>query len=216
PVADFRTFKIDGKNLIAPTGKHDHRNSGILSVRRVDRHRRPRHLAHANRRPPAGKKVFPRRLSVLWPRDRLRIRGRTRPYRYLRMSRRWLPHGLLRAQTAKRRYNTKSKHQKPHRNPPFKLEGGACRFSRSTRMNRVRPKPRPSAAPTKIGNRKSGCSTCRRLMPSAFSHPAAGNWKSLCRSIRACFRFVFDRSIGLPARKSSPPASKSDGAVDKN
>jgi hypothetical protein len=42
-------------------------------------------------------------------------------------------------------------------------------------------------------------------VPSAFGHPAAGEWKSMCRSIRACFRYAFDRSIGLLARKSRPP-----------
>src|SRR5439155_18582943 len=104
-------------NLIAPARKHDDRSARILSLRRIDRDRRPRHIAHANRWPPAGKKVFPRRLSVLWPRDTLRIRSRPRPYRYLSMSRRWLPGRLLLAQTVKRKHNTESKEQRLHHNP---------------------------------------------------------------------------------------------------
>jgi hypothetical protein len=121
PVTDFRAFKIDGKNLIAPAGKHYHRSAGILSLRRVDCHRRPRYVLHLNPRPAGNQRVLTRRRRDLWPCRRLGIRHCPRPYRHLRMSRRWLPGRRLRAQTGrskpKHEHNAESKDQRLHHNP---------------------------------------------------------------------------------------------------
>jgi len=116
PITDFRAFKIDGQNLIAPTRKHHYRNTRILSRRRIDRHRRPRDVAYISPRP-ASDQLLSIRRCTLRPPDRLRIGHRPWPDRHLRMSRRGLPGRGLRAQAAKRKYQIiESKDERPHRN----------------------------------------------------------------------------------------------------
>ena len=108
PVTDLRAFQIDGQNLIAPARKHDDCCASILSLRRIDRHRGPRDGADSPG-PATDEVVLRSRRRDFRPRDGLRIRHCPRPYRYLRMSRRWLPDSLLRAHTARRKQNTKAK-----------------------------------------------------------------------------------------------------------
>ncbi len=123
PITHLRALKIDGQTLIAPAREDDDRSARILPLWRIHRHRRPRYVEHAHHRPAGNQPLLPRRRrSNLRPRDRLGIRHRPRPYRHLRMSRRWLPNRRLRAQTATRKDNTESKeqslHQGLHHNPP--------------------------------------------------------------------------------------------------
>jgi hypothetical protein len=55
----------------------------------------------------------------------------SRPYRHLRMSRRWLPHRLLRAQSAKRKHYTESNDQRLHHNLQGLRTFGAVTLART-------------------------------------------------------------------------------------
>ncbi len=74
PVADFCAFQIDSQIQLAPAWKYDERCARILSVWRIDRHRRPRHVTDAHCRTAGDQKLFPSRFSDLRPGDSLRIR----------------------------------------------------------------------------------------------------------------------------------------------
>lgn len=87
---------------IATTRKYDYRSAGVLSRWGIDGHRRPRDPAGHH----GGRRLITNRLGVFWSRHRHRIRPLARPYRHLRMSRRWLPDAHLRAQSACRKHNT--------------------------------------------------------------------------------------------------------------
>ena len=113
PIADFRAFKIDCQNGIASARENRDCSARILPLRRIDRHCRPRNLFHCNPRPARDEILGLRyRFRILWPCDRLRIRNRTRPYRYLRVPLRGLPNGLLRFQAAKCEGDTENEEQR--------------------------------------------------------------------------------------------------------
>jgi len=112
PVADFRALKVDCQNRITAARKHHYPHARIPPLRRVDRHCWTRHLFHRKPRPSRDEILGPvSRLHMLLLRGRLRIRYRSRPYRHLRMSRRWLPHRLLRADPAARNQHANCKTQ---------------------------------------------------------------------------------------------------------
>lgn len=83
---------------------------------RIDGHRGLRYPFHVNPWP-SGDKLVLDRCRHLGACDRMRIGNRSRPYRHLCMSRRWLPNLRLRAQAAKRERNRESKNQRSNHNP---------------------------------------------------------------------------------------------------
>jgi hypothetical protein len=85
PVTDFCAFKIDGQNLIAPTGEEDDRDAVILSLGSIYHPRGPRHAAHTNHLPACYQKLISRRLHNLRTPDWLWIRRCNRPYGDLHM-----------------------------------------------------------------------------------------------------------------------------------
>src|SRR5882724_3035698 len=118
PVAHLRSFQIDGQFLRAAARKHHHCNSRILSARRINRHRRPRHVAHGNPRFARNQRIRYRRRVLLPPSHSLRLRHRRRPDRNLRMPPRRPSATRLPTHSAHRQHNTERKHQSLHHHPP--------------------------------------------------------------------------------------------------
>ena len=112
PVANLCAFQIDSQVQLAPTRKYDDGSARILSVWRIDRHRRLRYVAHPHRKLACNQKFLSSCLSDLWPRNRLRIRRSPRPYRHLGMTRRWLPCSLLRSANATCKHDGKNEDRK--------------------------------------------------------------------------------------------------------
>ena len=122
PVADLGAFEVDRQHLEAAAGEHHDGSPGVHPIRGVDRHRRPSHVGDPH---PwlASNQVFRLPFGFL-PRNRLPIGRRIRPYRHLRMTRRWLPRVRKRVFTAKRNHCTKSKDQELHRALRFQIPAG--------------------------------------------------------------------------------------------
>src|SRR5213080_618103 len=109
PITDFRAFKVDGQNVVAPAGEDDDRSTRVASLWRIDGHRRLGDAVDIDPRSAGNQPVVTSAINNgpgnLRPVESPRVRDDTRPYRHLRVSWRRPPGRRLRAQTAKRAYD---------------------------------------------------------------------------------------------------------------
>ena len=114
PVADLRSFYVDGQILITASWEYHDCSAGVLSFRRIDRHCRLRDFADTHGWPAGYQEFLACCRGDLWPGDRLRIRRRSRPDRNLGVTGRWLPGGLLQGQSSRSKHKTNSEEQRLH------------------------------------------------------------------------------------------------------
>ena len=157
PIACLGAFEINGEDFVSAAREHDHRSARVLARWRVDRHRRLRDIADVG--PRFSCDQFLRFGSYgLRLRERPRIGRCPRPYRHLRMPRRRLPHGLLRAHSTAPNYRTNREGptlscSRPKNTHPAIIHASSCPGGFSDCLNaaiascsRLKSRPGPSTS----------------------------------------------------------------------